>query len=843
MDKLNDILKFLKSNKDFRLITYSLTVIVIWSLFENYFVDYIGIYLIPIFKKLIFSLLFEIILFIFFVIILLTSLTKILTKFCESKFISYSILSFGGIYIYYRHYNNIFSFHHFSFLKNIAYLDIITFLFVSSFILLIINYFLAFKIIQNSKINEDEKFQDKPWRVGSKDLLNRYEGAKDLANKIITLKTKNSFAYGIVAGWGDGKTSFLNMIETELLKNDKIIVVKFNPWKSSSSKNIHNDFLMKLRESLTSFSSEVTPRLNKYIYALFGTNKNILLRAISIISKEQNEITKQFSILNDAISKIDRKIVVFIDDLDRLDKKEVFEVLKLIRNIGNFDNTIFIAAYDRNYINDAIKKFSKYRHEAFIEKIFQQEIVLPDYPFSILSTELKNKLKENFINEQKIIPEIESQLGLNNEEVLLPTGIMPYDSKLNQVFTNLRDVKRFVNSFTHSYYPIRYEVNISDMFNIEIIKIKYYNIFLGLKQKEFIKTNSKNMNYYKFEENIFNEFCNRKKIKEKEIPSNMLKQLFPDKIYNKGRDVIAYKKSFPVYFSNHLFYRLTRKEFYQLISGKSSNLNKTFDEWISKNYYSDIRDYIASTSYDFFEHKNEFENFIELQFLLIEKDFDMDIEFLLNHFEGQNKANILSEFYESENKFDDYIKNKIVNADFPFKIRKLIYELISKYQYNKEYNFILTLDELQKTALKYLQQYLEKMPDLSNHGMWLYYTCVEKIDKKNKVHLLSDASKLMKDFITKKNPKFYLDNFMRPYFSPDDGHARTAEPFVSSIFGSYDEFEKFINSCDNYESIETIKYFFNIFKSHAYQAVNIKNPEKELKIKSSQSISRPANKH
>lgn len=244
MRYLNDILKFINSSKDFRLITYSLSVIVTWSLFEKYFVEYIVGILMPIFERLNFSTLFEIIIFIFFVVIFLIRLIQVLIKYCESKFISYSMLSFGGIYIYYRFFDHIFSFYYFTFLKKVAYLDFFVLLFSSSFVSLIINYCLTFIRNQHTKAIEDEKLQDNPWETGNKDLLNRYEGAKELAIKIIAQKTKKSFAYGIVGSWGDGKTSFLNMIENELLKNNHTIIVKFNPWKSSFSKNIQNDFVI-----------------------------------------------------------------------------------------------------------------------------------------------------------------------------------------------------------------------------------------------------------------------------------------------------------------------------------------------------------------------------------------------------------------------------------------------------------------------------------------------------------------------------------------------------------------------------------------------------------------------
>ena len=830
MRRLSDILKFTYSNIDFKLISYSVVVITFWSLFENYLLEYVVINLIPKFENFNFSKLTELVFLTFFVIIFIIRLVQILTRFCESKFISYSILSFSGIYLYYRFLDQVFSFYSFSFLKNVAYLDFCIILFFSSFILLAINYYQTILSSFQSNVEVDEKLHDNPWESGNKDLLNRYAGAKELANKIITQKTKKSFAYGIVGGWGDGKTSFLNMIENEVLKNKETIVVKFNPWKSSSSKNIQNDFLIKLRENLAPYSSEVPSKVNKYIYALFGANKNILLKAISLITKEQNEITKQFTTLNIAISKIDKKIVVVIDDLDRLDKEEVFEVLKLIRNIGNFNNTIFIAAYDRNYINEAIKKFSEYRHEAFIEKIFQQEIILPDYPYNILLNEFSTRLKEHFINEQKILPEIESILGINDDVIMLPPGIVPYKNHLNRIFTNLRDVKRFVNSFTDCYSPLMDEVSFYDMFYLEILKTKYYKIFIELKHKTFLKNNDNNSYFYKFDETSFDSFCEKQEITEKDIPLNILKRLFPDAVDNTVRNVIGYKKSFPTYFSNQLFNRLTRKEFYHAILGDKANLSTIIDKWLSKNYYSDINEYLASTSYEFLENRNEFENYIELHFLLIDKDINIDMILLEKHFHGEIKNKIVEIFYDSEDDFYQLIRDKIGTASSPYKIRKLIYKLIREYQYNQNFEFTLTLEELQQQALKYLKQYLNEIPDLNEDAMWLYYTCVEKIDKNSKIHLMKEASISMKDFITKKNAKYYLDKLIRPYYSPDDGHARTAEPFVSSIFGSYDEFEKFIDENRTYENIEVIKYFFAKFKSQGYQPLRFENPEKELKI-------------
>ena len=60
--------------------------------------------------------------------------------------------------------------------------------------------------------------------------------------------------------------------------------------------------------------------------------------------------------MKQSLQKIDRPIVVFIDDLDRLGGNEIMEVLKLIRNVANFPGLKFVAAYDRAYMVEVIKK-------------------------------------------------------------------------------------------------------------------------------------------------------------------------------------------------------------------------------------------------------------------------------------------------------------------------------------------------------------------------------------------------------------------------------------------------------------------------------------------------------
>lgn len=65
------------------------------------------------------------------------------------------------------------------------------------------------------------------------------------------------------------------------------------------------------------------------------------------------------------------------------------EVLSLIRNSANFSNTIFIVAYDRNYLVSALEKVNNYHPHAYLEKIFQLELPLPQFERDIIVSVLQ----------------------------------------------------------------------------------------------------------------------------------------------------------------------------------------------------------------------------------------------------------------------------------------------------------------------------------------------------------------------------------------------------------------------------------------------------------------------
>ncbi|MEN9444571.1 MAG: hypothetical protein RIS47_1461, partial [Bacteroidota bacterium] len=212
---------------------------------------------------------------------------------------------------------------------------------------------------------------------GAEDMLNRKAYAAHLAQKILhTQSPDGSYAVGITSEWGSGKTFFMDLIKEELKRssNQKFIQIDYNPWLNHESKTITTDFFATLASTLGNYHSQASSSIRKYAEILTEFNVsgfNDLLKPLLKLTQAPKSLSGEFTQINALIQSIGQKIVVFIDDLDRLQKEEIVQVLKLIRNSANFGNTIFVVAYDKQYMIKAIGSVSDHKPEVYLEKIFQ----------------------------------------------------------------------------------------------------------------------------------------------------------------------------------------------------------------------------------------------------------------------------------------------------------------------------------------------------------------------------------------------------------------------------------------------------------------------------------------
>lgn len=396
---------------------------------------------------------------------------------------------------------------------------------------------------------------DKPVYKKEDDFFQRYEFSRRIANSIKSYDNPDCVVFGISGVWGEGKTSVLNFIEAELTNSyPKIITLKFNPWRYGDENtllaSLFTSIAHKVKNSIK--SEEKQKRFFRRPF-LIQDEDNPLEREIETIGTllyEYGEIASTFGMgkvakavgkglssvdieekkqrIEDILAKIQRRIVVFIDDIDRLDKDEIYSILKIVKLTGDFKYMTYILSFDENMVASAIgerfgggEKNSGYN---FLEKIVQVPLKIPKARKTALKNFCFNTI-ESAINQ--------SQVNLSKEDIQRFVG--DFSSHVLNRLTTPRLAVRYGN-ILQFYLPIlKGEINIVDLMLIESIKI-FYPItyqFIKLNPKIFIgryhnpydhrRDNSKIIEAKNKLDNALNVYS---EIDKKSI-SSLLKSLFP----------------------------------------------------------------------------------------------------------------------------------------------------------------------------------------------------------------------------------------------------------------------------------------------------------------------------
>ncbi|OKZ23910.1 MAG: hypothetical protein BHV77_06470 [Bacteroides sp. 43_108] len=351
---------------------------------------------------------------------------------------------------------------------NITYFDIVP-LYTLSVVATYVCQFIKRK--PSEKIEEDGFECDEPIETNEEDLLGRRGFAQTLARRIIKTKPKNqSFAVGILSPWGYGKTSFLNLIKDEL-KRHETICIDFSPWIYGKENNLIREFFTEVGKHLRKFADTLPRDMMEYAQILEKNESTSWLSMLLSLGNMGHNIEQQGNLLKMSLLKIDRPIVVFIDDLDRLGSNEIMEVLKLIRNAANFSEIKFVVAYDRTYLVEAIKQQNTGSANRYLEKIFQIEYTLPAFDRENLEIYLKKEC-DKFVHEE----EKESLNRIFNSKE-------SFESIAIEELLTLRDAKRYINSLKNIYIKLAGNVVLRDLMNIEILQLKYKPVYELLSQQ------------------------------------------------------------------------------------------------------------------------------------------------------------------------------------------------------------------------------------------------------------------------------------------------------------------------------------------------------------------------
>lgn len=315
------------------------------------------------------------------------------------------------------------------------------------------------------------------------DWLGFSEIAKSLCESLKVLDLgKSSLTVGIIATWGKGKSSFINLLKEQVNREGNIIVT-FNPRVSKSIASIQGDFFEAFAEELSRHYFGFGLLLARYTKHLGLLNQYAWTRPIGSLltlllpGKEQE-------VVNRTLRKLGRRVYVMIDDLDRLSGEEILEVLKLMDRNASFSNTVFIIAYDKVYVNNVLRKHLNYDlNHCFIDKYISWEFPLPTPDKEMLKLFMEVVLS---MKVEDYPPSLYTQLQRDWNGVA---------SIILKSLESVRDLKRYLNLMMPRYQRLASEVSFKDYCLLYLLCYKDFGAYVALQSRELVQLDDSSRSY------------------------------------------------------------------------------------------------------------------------------------------------------------------------------------------------------------------------------------------------------------------------------------------------------------------------------------------------------------
>lgn len=422
------------------------------------------------------------------------------------------------------------------------------------------------------------------------DCFQRKEFVNRVANLLKSRESHKSLSIGIYGKWGEGKTSILNMIKSNLA-DSQLRCIDFNPWMYSDEQQLLKMFFTTLRSELSSLEVSRFEKVGEWMkdyseaiggiaaYSGFniekGTQKIGSLLADKSLIKRKKEI-------DDALVKEGQKFVFIFDDIDRLSSDELFSIFRLIKLTGDFKNVSYILAFDDDIVAKMLSERYAGEGLSYLEKIIQLPLRIPKaqkYDLNKYLFERLNRLIEQNGYKLDVAERSNIQGSLN-------LYILPF-------VDNPRLIVRLTNALEFVFPMLVNQVNVEDLILIEWIKVSYPRVYgmirenYGLLKANFSEREKPTYDFsnptYKKEDlkNKLDPFTNNMSDIEKRQLGNLIIKLFPNaksSLGNGFRFQIDYKSKYvekricsPDYFERYFTYivlegQISDTEFEEFIS-------------------------------------------------------------------------------------------------------------------------------------------------------------------------------------------------------------------------------------------------------------------------------------
>ncbi|WP_105970424.1 KAP family P-loop NTPase fold protein [Streptomyces geranii] len=317
---------------------------------------------------------------------------------------------------------------------------------------------------------------DDPILSSGDDLLNRSRLAIAIADEVREMNAQRGAVVAITGKWGTGKTSLLNLTANILREQDSIQVIDFNPWFFSGTDQLMRFFFDEMTRQLRSERSgkkrlkdataSIAEKFSRYSTSLspvkfipgVGQIFDAAQKTAEGVSQAlATSVHDQRIEISEALSSLDGRIVVLIDDIDRLTRQEIRDLFRLVRLNGSFPNVVYLLCFDRQVVENALGE-EGLNGAAYLEKIVKTSVEVPPAADEALASVLRIGMLTALTNATITAPD-ENRFPDVFWQVVRP------------LFSTVRDVKRFLSSLTLTVRSAAGEVAIPDLVALEAVRV------------------------------------------------------------------------------------------------------------------------------------------------------------------------------------------------------------------------------------------------------------------------------------------------------------------------------------------------------------------------------------
>jgi hypothetical protein len=282
---------------------------------------------------------------------------------------------------------------------------------------------------------------------------------------------------GVLGPWGSGKTSFINLARSAF-ESSAVPVLDFNPWMFSGAEQLVQSFFSELSAQLKLKPglAEVGKGLEEYgdifsnltwvpvIGPWIERGQDLAKLVGGVLQRKKEGVAGQRAKVDKALRQLGQPIVVVLDDIDRLNTSEIRDIFRLVRLTANFPNIIYVLAFDRKRVEDALSEHG-IPGRAYLEKILQIGFDLPAIPDHVLNQQVFDCLNAELDG----LP-----ITGNLDQKLWPDVFMEI---VRPLIANMRDVRRYAAAVGGTVRALDGQIALADVLGLEAIRVFLPDVF------------------------------------------------------------------------------------------------------------------------------------------------------------------------------------------------------------------------------------------------------------------------------------------------------------------------------------------------------------------------------